>query len=110
VAILEQLPRDQAVLLQVNLGWSDPGNLYSLKEALEDSPAASVARGAVVSLRNKDSFLYNLAGDRLVAAMGLEGVIVVDTPDVLLVVHKDSVRNLGDLLTELAARGYDKLL
>jgi hypothetical protein len=30
--------------------------------------------------------------------MGLEGVIVVDTPDVLLVVHKDSVRKLGELL------------
>jgi len=110
VAILEQLPREQAVLLQVNLGWSDPGNLYSLKEALEDSPAATVTRGTVVSLKNQDSFLYNLAGDRVVAAMGLEGVIVVDTPDVLLVVHKDSVRNLGELLTELAARGHDELL
>jgi mannose-1-phosphate guanylyltransferase len=110
VAILEQLPRDQAVLLQVNLGWSDPGNLYSLKEALQDSPAATVTRGNVVSVRNQDSFLYNLAGDRPVAAMGLDGVIVVDTPDVLLVVHKDSVRNLGDLLSELGSAGYEKLL
>jgi hypothetical protein len=42
--------------------------------------------------------------------MGLEGIIVVDTPEVLLVVHKDSVRNLGDLLEELGARGYARLL
>lgn len=110
VAILEQLPREQAVLLQVNLGWSDPGNLYSLKEALEDSPSATVLRGTVVSLKNQDSFLYNLSGDRLVAAMGLEGVIVVDTPDVLLVVHKDSVRNLGELLSELGVQGHEELL
>jgi mannose-1-phosphate guanylyltransferase len=110
VAILEQLPREQAVLLQVELGWSDPGNLYSLKEALEDSPAATVTRGAVVSLKNQDSFLYNLAGERVLAAMGLEGVIVVDTPDVLLVVHKDSVRNLGELLSELGVQGHDSLL
>jgi mannose-1-phosphate guanylyltransferase len=109
-AILEQLPREQAVLLQVNLGWSDPGNLYSLKEALEDGPTATVTRGSVVELRNKDSFLYNLSDDRLVAAMGLDGVIVVDTPEVLLVVHKDSVRHLGDLLSELGAKGHDKLL
>jgi mannose-1-phosphate guanylyltransferase len=110
VAILERLPREQAVLLQVNLGWSDPGNLYSLKEALEESPSATVTRGAVVGRHNKDSFIYNLAGERLVAAMGLDGVIVVDTPDVLLIVHKDSVRNLGELLGDLAAQGHEKLL
>jgi mannose-1-phosphate guanylyltransferase len=110
VAILERLPREQAVLLQVDLGWSDPGNLYSLKEALEDSPSATVTRGAVVSVQNKDCFIYNLGSERPVAVMGLDGVIVVDTPDVLLVVHKDSVRNLGDLLKELAAQGHDRLL
>jgi mannose-1-phosphate guanylyltransferase len=110
VAILERLPREQAVLLQVDLGWSDPGNLYSLKEALEESPSATVTRGAVVSVQNKDSFIYNLASERPVAVMGLDGVIVVDTPDVLLVVHKDSVRNLGELLKELAAQGHDRLL
>jgi hypothetical protein len=38
--------------------------------------SATVTRGTVVSVRNQDSFLYNLGGDRVVAAMGLEGVIV----------------------------------
>jgi mannose-1-phosphate guanylyltransferase len=110
VAILERLPQDQAVLLQVDLGWSDPGNLYSLKEALQASPEASVTRGKVVQVGCTDSFVYNSSDERLVAAMGLEGVIVVDTPEVLLVVHKDSVRNLGDLLRELGVQGYDHLL
>jgi mannose-1-phosphate guanylyltransferase len=110
VAILERLPRERAVLLQVDLGWSDPGNLYSLKEALEEAPASTVTRGDVVALRNEDSFIYNLGGDRLVCAMGLDGVIVVDTPEVVLIVHKDSVRNLGDLLTEIGAQGHEDLL
>jgi mannose-1-phosphate guanylyltransferase len=110
VAILERLPREQAVLLQVDLGWSDPGNLYSLKEALQASPEATVTRGDVIELQTKDSFIYSLASERLVAVMGLEGVIVVDTPEVLLVVHKDSVRHLGDLLKEVGARGHEKLL
>jgi mannose-1-phosphate guanylyltransferase len=110
VAILERLPREQAVLLQVNLGWSDPGNLYSLKEALETAPGGTVTRGEVVSVQNKDSFVYNLTSERPIASMGLDGVIVVDTPEVLLVVHKDSVRNLGELLKELGAQGYERLL
>ena len=98
------------MLLQVDLGWSDPGNLYSLKEALQASSEASVTRGEVVELGTKDSFIYNLTGDRLVAAMGLDGVIVVDTPEVLLVVHKDSVRHLGDLLNTIGEAGYARLL
>jgi mannose-1-phosphate guanylyltransferase len=110
VAILERLPRDQAVLLQVELGWSDPGNLYSLKEALQETPESTVTRGRVVQLQTQDSFIYNLSEERLVAAMGLEGIIVVDTPEVLLVVHKDSVRHLGDLLRELGVQGHDELL
>lgn len=110
VAILERLPRDEAVLLQVNLGWSDPGNLYSLKEALQESAEASVTRGEVVERATRDSFIYNATDGRLVAAMGLDGVIVVDTPEVLLVVHKDSVRHLGDLLADIGARGREDLL
>jgi hypothetical protein len=42
--------------------------------------------------------------------MGLAGIVVVDTPEVLLVVHKDSVRHLGDLLRELGVQGHDELL
>lgn len=110
VAILERLPREQAVLLQVDLGWSDPGNLYSLKEALQESAEATVTRGTVVEVQTQDSFVYNLTDERVVAAMGLEGIIVVDTPEVLLVVHKDSVRHLGDLLEEIGKRGYERLL
>jgi mannose-1-phosphate guanylyltransferase len=110
VAILERLSQDQAVLMQVDLGWSDPGNLYSLKEALQTSPNESVERGRVVALKNKDSFIYNLSGEKLLAAMGLDGVIVVDTPDVVLVIHKDSVRHLGELLEQIGAQGYQSLL
>lgn len=110
VAILEKLPRQSAVLLQVDLGWSDPGNLYSLKEALQSAVGASVTRGEVIERATRDCLIYNGQDERLVAAMGLEGVIVVDTPDVLLVVHKDSVRHLGDLLADVGARGHEDLL
>jgi mannose-1-phosphate guanylyltransferase len=109
-AILERLPQGHAVLLKVDLGWSDPGNLYSLKEALQESPEATVQRGNVIQMEMKDCFVYNLNGDKLVATMGLDGTIVIDTPDVLLVVGKDSVRHLGKLLDELAAKGFSRLL
>ncbi len=110
VAILEKLPRERAVLIQADLGWSDPGNLYSLKEALQANPEATVTRGKVIERATRDSFIYNASDERLIAAMGLEGIIVVETPEVLLVIHKDSVRHLGDLLAQIGASGHEDLL
>lgn len=108
-AFLERVPRHQALLFQGDLGWVDPGNLYSLKEALEESPGSTVTRGNVVALDTKDSFIYN-GGERPVVVMGTSGMIVVEMPDVTLVIDKSSVRNLGALLTELEARGLGSLL
>ena len=109
-AILERLSPKEALLLQVDLGWSDSGSLYSLKEALEDSPEANVSRGNVVAVATKDSLIYNDNPKKVVAVMGVEGIVVVDTPDVTLVIQKDSVRHLRQLLDELAAKGWDEVL
>lgn len=109
-AILVRLPKSEAVLLRVDLGWSDPGSLYALKEALEDAPDANVSRGNVVSLQMKDSLIYNDDSNKLVATMGLEGVVVVEMGDVTLVIHKDSVRHIGKLLDRLVEEGWGHLL
>jgi mannose-1-phosphate guanylyltransferase len=109
-AILVRLGTDQAVMLSVDLGWSDPGSLYSLKEAAQASPESSVIHGNVVDLKTRDSLLYNANPDKVLAVMGLDGIIVVDTPDALLVIHKDAVRHIGELLEKLGANGYNKLL
>lgn len=107
--ILKQIPRDKAVLLRGELGWVDPGNLNALKEVLQASPDDTVTRGSVVQLNTKDSFIYN-GTDRPIAVMGVSNVIVVEMPDVTLVIDKASVRDLGTLLKELEARGLTSLL
>ncbi len=109
-AILVRLPERNTVVLRTVLGWSDPGSLYALKEALQESPEETVHRGAVLAVETKDSLIYNEDPKKLVATMGLEGIVVVETPDVTLVIHKDSVRHIGKLLDELAAKGRADLL
>lgn len=110
-AILERLPLGSAVMLKTDLGWSDPGTLYSLKEALHENKEHTVLQGGnVVHYKTTDSFICNQNSGKLIATMGLDGCIVVDTPEVLLVINKDSVRHVGELLKELSDRGYDHLL
>ena len=109
-AILERLSASKAVLLPVDLGWSSLGSLYSLKQLLQTSIDETVGVGHQVELDSHDSLLYNQESGKLVVAMGLDGIIVVNTPDVVLVIQKDSVGNLGKLLEQVEAAGWGLLL
>ncbi len=111
-AILEKIAPRDAVVLKVNLGWSDPGTLYALKEALTDSTEENYTEGKGESIAHKtsDSFIYNEEPHKLVTAVGLEGIIIVNTKDSLLVCHKDSVPNITELLDKLREDGKEHYL
>jgi mannose-1-phosphate guanylyltransferase len=109
-AILERLAPHQTVLLNADLEWSDPGSLYALKEFLQESEESTVCRGNVVAVNTRDCLIQNDESGRLVAAMGLDGIVVINTSDVTLVIHKDSVRHLGKLLNRLEIEDWGRLL
>ena len=105
-AIAEQVDQDQAVVLPVHMGWSDPGTLYAMKEALAASADETVTHGAVVHHDTTDSFLYNTVDHQLIATVGLEGMVVVNTPDSILVCHKDAVPKIKQLLAQMEQEGH----
>lgn len=109
-SFLMRLKPDQAQILKVTLGWSDPGSLYGLKEALQASESANVTRGKVVAVETKDSLVFNEEPGKVVSVMGLDGVMVINTNDVLLVIPKESVRHIKTLLEELDKLGYSNVL
>lgn len=90
-AILTHVDADRALVLHGEMGWSDPGTLYALKEALNPDPEANVTKGLVIDTASKDSLLYNYEPGKLVVAVGLEGMIVINTDDAILIVHKDNI-------------------
>ena len=101
--IVEKISPNQAVVLNVDLGWSDPGTLYALKEAIEPDPSKNYEQGNVLTLLTKDSLVYNAEAKKIVTTIGLEGVMVVNTPDALLVCHKDHVPLIKELLAKIEA-------
>ncbi|MDD5031452.1 MAG: sugar phosphate nucleotidyltransferase [Patescibacteria group bacterium] len=109
-AILEKVDLSKAVILKTDMGWSDPGTLYALKEALEKSSEANVIQGEVTTLNVRDSLLYNLEKDKIVAVLGMEGVIVVNMPDALIIVPKDEVVNITKLIDKMKGEGLEKYL
>ena len=102
-AIVEKLPPEGAVVLTPDMGWSDPGTLYALKEALTDKPTDNLERGLVVNMDTKGCLLINEENCKVVATIGLENVIVVNTKDALVVVPKDQVSKVKELVKKLEA-------
>lgn len=109
-AIVEKINSDQAVVLKVNLGWSDPGTLYALKEALSPGKDTNFLSGNTLAHLSTDSMLYNEEAGKLVVGIGLEGLVVVNTKDALLVCHKDQVPEIKAVLKKIEEQGLQSYL
>jgi mannose-1-phosphate guanylyltransferase len=109
-AIIEKVNLKNAVILKTNMGWSDPGTLYALKEALEESSDGNVTKGNVHHLGTTDSLIYNLEHKKVVTTVDLKGMVVVNTEDAIVVVHKDNVVRISELVREMKNKKLDKYL
>lgn len=107
-AILTHVAPEQAMVLHGEMGWSDPGTLYALKEALATGPEENVTEGLVLARDSQDSLLVNEESDKLLAVIGLEGMIVVNTEDAMLVVHKDRIPEVKQLVNSLQDSELEK--
>lgn len=100
-AILHYLKPAQALVLHQEMGWSDPGTLYALKEAINPGKTENVTKGLVIQSQSEDCLLYNFEPHKLLAVVGLAGMVVVNTPDALLVVHKDHIPLVKQMINGL---------
>lgn len=94
--------------LPVDFGWSDVGSWPALAEVLAPDEAGNVARGRVVAVDAADNVL--VGDDVAVAAVGIHDLVVVATPDAVLVVPKDAAQRVKDVVDSLRARGWDDLV
>ena len=100
-----------AVLPAEELGWNDIGTWESLFEVLEpDDHNNIVLQARHIGLDTDDTLVYSTNEQRLVATIGLEGMIIVDTPDAILICPRDQAQKVRDLVTLLAERGYEAYL
>ncbi len=80
-----------AVVVPMDAGWSDIGSWSSLWDVSEKDQDGNVTHGDVIVHNAKDCYVRS--GDRLVAAVGVDNLVVVDTKDALMVAHRDSVQD-----------------
>ena len=80
-----------AVVVPMDAGWSDIGSWSSLWDVSEKDKNGNVSLGDVILHDSKDCYVRG--DNRLVSAIGLDNLVIVDTKDALMVAHKDSVQD-----------------
>jgi mannose-1-phosphate guanylyltransferase/mannose-6-phosphate isomerase len=96
-AVMEKTAR--AAVVPLTAGWSDVGSWSSLHDAVRKDAAGNVATGDVLLESCRDTYVSS--HHRVVAAIGLDGVIVVETEDAVLVVareHAETVKRVAELV------------
>jgi mannose-1-phosphate guanylyltransferase len=85
-----------------DFGWSDVGNWAALARVWGRDRAGNAARGRTTLLESSGLTVY--AGTRLVATLGLQDLVIVDTPDALLVCPASRAQDVRLVVAELARR------
>lgn len=107
-AVMERLPGDAdsgiaACVLPLQAGWSDLGAWDALWDVLPRDATGNAAVGDTISVHSRNSLLFS--SGRLVAGVGLDHVVVVETPDAVLVADMRQTQAVKQVVSDLKLRG-----
>ena len=102
-AVMERT--DKAAVVPVEMGWSDIGSWESLWSVAKHDTNGNVVRGDVLEYDSRNCYLRSEGP--LVAAVGVEGVVVIATPDAVLVGRKNASQDVKRIVEQLQVSGRE---
>ena len=99
---------DKVLMLQGEFGWCDIGNLDSLEVLHEKDEKGNAGVGRCVFVDTKGTICY--AKNKLIAMVGVENLIVVETDDTLIVCAKDAAQTVKEAVAYLEENGLEEYL
>lgn len=82
-----------------NFGWDDVGSWLSLERINKTNQDGNVISGNVISIKTKNSIIQG--NEKLIATIGLEDIVIVDTEDVTLICHKNNSQEVKEIINNL---------
>jgi mannose-1-phosphate guanylyltransferase len=89
-------------------GWNDVGSWNAVYDLLPQDAQKNAGRSEIHAINSTGNYID--CGKKLVALVDVKDLIVVDTPDALLIVHRDSAQKVGDLVKALEVKQRHDLL
>ena len=102
-AVMEK--SDHVAVVPCNIDWSDIGSWSTLGDLVPADDNGNRVQGEVILHDTNDCTIQS--DGRLVAALGVKNLIIIDTPDAVLVVDKSSAQDVKHIYTELKLNGHD---
>jgi mannose-1-phosphate guanylyltransferase len=98
-------------MIRAEFPWDDVGTWSALERTRKTDENGNIAQGNTVVIDSRDCIVYNSDGgeERTVAVVGAEGLVVVVTPDAILVVPKERTEDVKKAVQELERRGAPQL-
>lgn len=95
-----------ARVVPLDAGWQDVGSWASLAALSQSDEAGNVVQGDAVVQSTRNTFIHG--SSRLVATVGVKDLVIVDTPDAVLVAHSDSGQEVKAVVRQLERAGRDE--
>jgi mannose-1-phosphate guanylyltransferase len=106
-AVLERA-RDVVGMACDNIGWNDVGSWNAVYELLPRDGSGNAGRATLISADSRGNYID--ADGKLVALLGVTDLIVVDTPDALLIADRNRAQQVGDIVKLLEQNKLEDLL
>jgi mannose-1-phosphate guanylyltransferase len=98
----------EVTVIPVDIGWSDVGSWTSLSALLPADGEGNIVVGLHVGVDTRDTLVFG--GKRLIATIGLEGMVIVDTEDALLVCPKEREQEVREIVRLLERENKQQYL
>jgi len=102
------LSRYKSAVVPLSVGWSDVGAWPSLWETRPKDAQNNVIKGDVLAENTSNSLLY--ASSRLLATVGVDDLVIVETADAVLVAHKNAAQDVKSIVERINSAGRDEHL
>jgi mannose-1-phosphate guanylyltransferase len=102
-AVMEK--SDQVAVVPCNIGWSDIGSWNALGDLDESDANGNQVQGDVLLYNTRNCTIRS--NDRLIGTVGIENLIIIDTPDAVLVADKSCAQDVKHIYAGLKAKGHD---
>jgi mannose-1-phosphate guanylyltransferase/mannose-6-phosphate isomerase len=100
-AVMEKT--DSSMVIPMDAGWSDVGSWSALWEVSKKDENNNVIIGDVISVNSANNYLHS--NNKLIAVVGIDNLVVVETKDAILVAHKEQVQDVKTIVNHLKAIG-----
>ena len=115
-AVMEPLAaKGEVVVAPLDAGWNDVGSWSALWDIADKDEQGNVMAGQdednFILQDSQNCYVYGTEGNdhagRLIATLGVENLVIVDTPDALLIANKDKVQDIKTIVAKIKKSGSD---